>query len=137
MKCYYHQDVDAVGLCKACSKGVCAQCATDIGGGLACAATCITQVRSINSLIKSNTKAASLNRRATYLWPAFLVILGAVFIIAPLLQGESIEAFPLVAGSTFFLFGIIIGAYQYVWRKSTDIPAQQGAPADGRKAGRS
>jgi hypothetical protein len=35
MKCYYHHEVDAVGLCKSCSKGICPECAFDVGGGLA------------------------------------------------------------------------------------------------------
>lgn len=30
MRCYYHHDVDAVGICKACSKGICPECSADV-----------------------------------------------------------------------------------------------------------
>jgi hypothetical protein len=37
VKCFHHPSDDAVGLCKACGKGVCRACAVDLGEGLACA----------------------------------------------------------------------------------------------------
>jgi hypothetical protein len=88
MKCYYHRDVDAIGLCKSCSKGICPPCATDVGGGLACTASCIEEVKNINALIRSNTGATSVNRRAAYFWPVFLMVLGGLFILAPVRRGR-------------------------------------------------
>ncbi|MBP7275989.1 MAG: hypothetical protein KBA51_07280, partial [Kiritimatiellae bacterium] len=35
MKCFNHEDRDAVGTCKSCGKGVCRECAVDMGKGLA------------------------------------------------------------------------------------------------------
>ena len=32
MKCFNHHEHDAVGVCKYCMKGVCEQCATEVGG---------------------------------------------------------------------------------------------------------
>ncbi len=40
MKCFYHPEKDAVGICFACSKGVCKQCAIETHNGLACNDTC-------------------------------------------------------------------------------------------------
>ena len=40
MKCFYHQDRDAVGVCKSCERGVCSECAVDLGKGLACKDRC-------------------------------------------------------------------------------------------------
>lgn len=50
MKCFYHQHVDAVCLCKSCKRGLCSECATDVGNGLACAGQCEESVRQINAL---------------------------------------------------------------------------------------
>ena len=36
MKCYYHIEYDAVGMCARCGKGLCSVCAEDIGGSLLC-----------------------------------------------------------------------------------------------------
>ncbi len=47
MKCFDHADVDAVGLCKSCGKGLCKRCAVDLGEGLACADSCELAVRDL------------------------------------------------------------------------------------------
>lgn len=44
MNCFRHSDVPAVGLCKACSKGVCPDCAAEASGGLACRGSCEVRV---------------------------------------------------------------------------------------------
>lgn len=36
MKCFIHQDVDAVGICTSCGKCVCSTCAFNMGGKLVC-----------------------------------------------------------------------------------------------------
>jgi len=36
MKCYYHPDVDAVGMCARCGKALCTLCAEDVGAALLC-----------------------------------------------------------------------------------------------------
>jgi len=36
LNCFYHPQVSAVGICKYCQKGLCAECAVDLGHGMAC-----------------------------------------------------------------------------------------------------
>jgi hypothetical protein len=36
MNCFNHPDVPAVGICKACQKGLCMECVVDLGHGIAC-----------------------------------------------------------------------------------------------------
>ena len=36
MKCAFHPEVDAVGVCVGCGKGVCAECKTELGGKIYC-----------------------------------------------------------------------------------------------------
>jgi hypothetical protein len=36
MRCYIHQDKEAIAICRACCKGLCPDCSVDVGRGLAC-----------------------------------------------------------------------------------------------------
>lgn len=65
MKCYYHRELDAIGTCKHCYKGLCPGCAVDVGGGLACAGSCVAAVTQINALINANATAISMNKPHT------------------------------------------------------------------------
>lgn len=72
MKCYNHPEVDAVGTCKNCCKGICRDCLTDTYKGLACTATCIEDTVFLNTLIEKQKKselktlAAALNNGVIY-----------------------------------------------------------------------
>jgi hypothetical protein len=56
VNCFRHREAVAVGLCKACNKGLCPTCAVDVGQGLACHDTCQEQVRSLNQLVERNIR---------------------------------------------------------------------------------
>src|SRR5262245_35664997 len=90
MKCFEHQDRDAVGVCKSCCKGVCSECAVDVGKGLACRDRCEDDARALTAVIDSNCQmvnAAPRQLRATYLASAALCItLGVGFLAWGLLS---------------------------------------------------
>jgi hypothetical protein len=52
--CYYHPDRPAVGLCKYCQRGLCAECASPAGDSLACRGLHEEQVRSMEALLQRN-----------------------------------------------------------------------------------
>ena len=54
MKCFYHPETDAVAICKNCSKGLCRECAVDVGNGIACKEKCEAEVKAIVELIERN-----------------------------------------------------------------------------------
>lgn len=58
MKCFYHQDRDAVGVCKSCERGVCSECAVDLGKGLACKDRCEDDANGVIALSQSNMRNA-------------------------------------------------------------------------------
>ena len=48
MRCYLHPAGDAVGVCCGCGRGVCSDCATDVGTRLSCGrAECLTAIDAI------------------------------------------------------------------------------------------
>ena len=63
MHCFYHQHKDAVGTCKSCGKGVCTECAVDLGKGLACRGRCEDDVRAVISLIDRNIQLQTTTTR--------------------------------------------------------------------------
>ena len=63
MKCFYHRDIDAVGTCKSCGKGLCADCAIDLSKGLACRGRCEADVRALIELVDQNIKITPLSTR--------------------------------------------------------------------------
>ena len=70
--------------------------------------------------MRSANAASSVNRGAVagYFWPAFLFILGAAFVIHALVFGRApaVTNFGVMAGGLFALFGLLLGAFQYVAR---------------------
>jgi hypothetical protein len=60
MNCFYHQDRVAVALCKSCLRGLCAECAVDVGDGVACRNSCEVRAKRINKIVDSNAKVMSL-----------------------------------------------------------------------------
>ena len=77
MKCYYHNESDAVGFCKACTKGLCTECAVDVGYGLACKDTCEDQVRAVNANIERGKKGYKLTAGAMAILGIVLLLMGS------------------------------------------------------------
>jgi len=72
MECFYHAGATAVGSCRACLKGLCRSCATELDGGLACADRCESMVRAVVATIQQSARyqgvSAGLLRSARGLW---------------------------------------------------------------------
>jgi hypothetical protein len=54
MRCFYHEDKEAVGTCKSCGKGLCRECAVDLTKGLACRGHCEADAQAVIQLIDRN-----------------------------------------------------------------------------------
>jgi sulfite exporter TauE/SafE len=54
MNCYYHSDKPAVGLCKYCQRGLCADCSARVDDSLACQDRHETQVHEMTLLMQKN-----------------------------------------------------------------------------------
>ena len=97
MKCFYHAQADAVGTCKNCYKGVCRECAADLGDGLACKGRCEPAVEACNTMIRRNVRSSERS------WIAF-ALLGLLIIaygLAEVQRGSAIGVGSLVFGGIF------------------------------------
>lgn len=80
MKCFNHNEIDATGQCKHCYKGLCSDCVTDLGHGLACKNMHETEVEGINDLISNSAKSYSSSKNSVFLSNLYLLLMGALFI---------------------------------------------------------
>ena len=69
MRCFYHQDGEAVGTCKSCGKGVCVECAVDLGKGLACRGRCEGSAQAVILLIDHNVELFTSPAKARLVVP--------------------------------------------------------------------
>jgi hypothetical protein len=111
MKCFYHQDRDAVGMCKSCQKGLCPDCAVDLSQGLACKERCEEDVRSLIRLIQNNIKLSPTSssiirasRRGGLIASTFYIVLGVMFAGWGLHDDMSLI---IAMGVCFVIFGVI------------------------------
>lgn len=112
MRCFYHQDREAVGSCKSCGKGLCPECAADVGKGLACRGSCEEDVRAVVALIDRNIKLSPQTtrllesaRKTRSSAAIFNLITGAIFIAWGLTDMERFS-FIAILGGCFLAYGL-------------------------------
>ncbi|MCB0310068.1 MAG: hypothetical protein KDD42_02455 [Bdellovibrionales bacterium] len=52
MKCITHQNVDSVGCCRWCGRGLCAECCVELPEGLACRDRCESDVKALGEYMR-------------------------------------------------------------------------------------
>lgn len=107
MHCYNHADLEAVGTCKACSKGLCKECAVDLGFGLSCRGSHEQRVADIEDLVSRNASVQRAAGRAKYAAPTFYLFSGAVFTGYGLLSSRPL-GFIVLLGIGFLAFGLYV-----------------------------
>jgi hypothetical protein len=60
MRCFYHSTIEAVAICKNCSKGLCAECAFEVVNGIACKGKCEAEVLALNEMIQRGKKSGQI-----------------------------------------------------------------------------
>lgn len=106
MKCFVHQSIDAVGLCRNCSRGVCAECAADRPSGIACKNRCEATVDAMDGLIRRNVAVAS-KPEATH-WLQVIVYLGAAVVFSALAYADATNGGRNNVAILFAILAVII-----------------------------
>ena len=113
MKCYYHNDRDAFGICSACGKGLCLECMDTSDNIIKCANNpkCYTRAQSINRIYEYNDKVIAntgfLFSKSHKLIRRILGILFIMFGLLLLLRVLFIQ--PNFLGLLFPLIGVFFG----------------------------
>lgn len=106
MKCFRHAEVEAVGTCKVCSKGLCSDCAADLGHAIACRESCEAAAERIEAIIQHSTASVRTQKRNRYLAPTFLAVMGLTFLAFGLKDGPEFNL-GTVMGSGFLIFAAV------------------------------
>jgi hypothetical protein len=116
MRCFYHEDREAVGSCTSCGKGLCRECAVDLTKGLACRGRCEQDVSSVIALIDRNIKIAprtsqilETSRKVRSNTAILNLVMGVLFIIWGFTNDRL--SFIIVLGIAFLIFGVV-GLFQ-------------------------
>lgn len=128
MNCFYHQDTEAVGVCKSCQKGLCSSCAVDLEQGLACLGKCEADVRVLIDFIARNMELGNLSRNMVRSHPrnilfsaVFLLVVGSLFVGWGLGSGGP-SGFLVTLGGGFMLYGLVRFARAWKLRKFKHSP---------------
>ena len=124
MHCFYHQDKEAVGSCKSCGKGLCPDCAADVGKGLACRGRCEEDVRAVVALVDRSIKLSPQTTRllesgrklrsgGAMSGAIFNLITGAIFMAWGVTEMEQLR-FLAILGGCFLAYGLF-GLFQ-AWK---------------------
>lgn len=109
MKCFVHQATDAVGVCRACGRGLCAECAVDLPVGLTCAGKCEKVVED-RAARESGTAVTPADRTARIVAACLLLAVGLSMAGMCVGAFRGLDPFFLFAGLVavvFTFFGII------------------------------
>ena len=111
MKCFNHPDVDAVGICKQCHKGICASCAVDLGYALACKDKHETEVATVDRAISIQVKAVDTQPKSTFI-SNFIILVAGITLLGFGTFGKY-GIFGKYSGGSFITvtFGIILVIY--------------------------
>jgi hypothetical protein len=116
MQCFSHRSAVAVGVCRACGRGVCPDCARQGAFGIVCSDPCAEFVATQIEMIERAKRVYAMGgHRQRFPGPAIIFILmgvvSLVFGVTASLHDFSDGAFPIALGVVF-----LIGA-AIVWRR--------------------
>ena len=110
MRCFYHPDQDAVGMCKNCGRGLCPQSLAEVENGLACKGRCEEQVRAINMVQDRSRRMVQRSHPVNIVLSALIGLLFAGVGLVTVFYGGPVGFFIMAVGAIIFASG----AYAYL-----------------------
>jgi len=107
MKCFYHQAVDSIGVCRHCGRGLCPECITEYPDALACKGKHEEQVKDVVLLVQRNTAAVARAGLSRYLFPVFFTASGVAFVAEGLQRLDQSNHTDLIYGCLLLGVGVI------------------------------
>lgn len=107
MNCFNHPDKVAIGICKACGKGLCSECVTDLGYGLACKDKHEKAVESVSTMIAREMKIQESAPKDVLITPIFFFFMGFAFVSVSYYSGYGFMDIGFIAGAGIMVFSVI------------------------------
>jgi hypothetical protein len=108
VKCYDHPEVEAVGVCAHCGRGLCAESAVEIGKRTACKGRCEGEVAAMNAAFtRQQRQGSQANLRST----AFMfLVFSLIFLFFPMFDTRLEESFRVLQfeiGGVLFVIAVV------------------------------
>jgi len=107
MKCFNHQEREAVAVCRACGKAACQECVIETENGIACRQSCAGSLAERAEQIAGQAAHLKNLKRLNFLGSLFSIGMGLLFIYFSFLGYGVIYDLILLIGSGFIVYGII------------------------------
>jgi len=113
MECAEHTGRAAIGICRACMRGVCRECAAPQRLGLACRGRCEADVAALSATLEQSIRTAALSRGMVQQTPRLFVGLACVSLAVGLFVlgfGALLPHFQSIAllGLPFITIGLLV-----------------------------
>ncbi len=108
MNCFNCANTPASGICKVCNKGLCHECAKDLGYGIACKGEHEHKAAQIEAMMERSLKVMSATQKNVHIAPLFNLFMGAVFLIYGLTSHSGVSNMLSIMGIGFIVFGIVV-----------------------------
>jgi hypothetical protein len=134
MRCFYHTDREAVGICKSCNRGLCEECGTEVRPGLACRGKCEADVAALNLMIRRSTTAYEKTGVAYRRNALVLLIAGLIFLVfgfLPVVVSQSYKAIFLAPLGCLFLLWSLFSYRSGKQISEVDCMSEADGPANG------
>lgn len=111
MKCFYHQTIDAVASCKSCCRGLCNECAAEVGLAASCRGRCENDVATLIELAAHGRNARDRMSSTYFRNGIFATVIGVLFALVGIFQltGDNpseLSYLFVFSGIGFFAMGI-------------------------------
>ena len=108
MNCFNHPAVPALGTCKACNRGLCSECVTDLDHGLACKNKHEPMVETYNAIVVKNAQVYSAAPKNVLIAPLFYLFIGIVFVVFGLASRRGMTDLTSILGVGFIIFAVVV-----------------------------
>lgn len=119
MRCYNHNEKEAVGICKSCGRALCPSCAAEVEKAVACRGRCESDVATLLSINRNALQYARSTKQARYLGPTMFVVVGSMLTTLGLTY-DGID-FAVLAGGVVVAIGVAFLVIQYRMAKGLKV----------------
>lgn len=107
MNCFNHQSTVSIGACKVCGKGLCPECLTDLGHGIACKNKHEEDAEDYKFIMDKSIKIYRKAPKNNLIAPVFYLFMGLVFAGFGYFSKGGMTDLPFVLGIGFIIFGLV------------------------------
>lgn len=118
MKCFVHSQVDAVGTCRTCHRGLCRDCAVAEPGFIACHGVCAEQARRLETLVANNLQSYRTARSNVWLAPAFFAMFALIFLYFGFVRFDGGLNIATAMGGAFLIYSGVLLFRNLRWART-------------------